>query len=142
MPLRYSLSDSFVKGNDMKVLRVLLGCKMLQDVPLIQFEFFHFISKGEEIHIMGDAKSNYPVSMCGDRFGLSVHWLSVDVEYNPEKMLLRLMDFPWTRLSHSELGKAGHPGVLMMFTLTCFDLPTTLEVIQVLLGVQVITWIQ
>ena len=57
--------------------------------------------------IMGDAKSNYPVSMCGDRFGLSVHWLSVDVEYNPEKMLLRLMDFPWTRLSHSELGKQG-----------------------------------
>ena len=73
---------------------------------------------------------------------LSVHWLLVDMEYNPEKMLLRLMDFPWTRLSHSELGKAGHPGVLMMLTLTCFDLPTTLEVIQVLLGVQVITWIQ
>ena len=35
-------------------------------------------------------------------------------------MLSRLTDFPWTRLSHSESGKAGHPGVLMILTLTRF----------------------
>ena len=37
-------------------------------------------------------------------------------------MLSRLIDLPWMRLSHSESGKAGHHGVLMMLNLTCLEL--------------------
>src|ERR1700727_2708779 len=37
-------------------------------------------------------------------------------------MLSRLMGLSWTRLSHSESGKAGHLGVLTMLALTCFRL--------------------
>ena len=32
------------------------------------------------------------------------------------------MVFPWTRLSHSKSGKAGHRGVLMMLAFTCLGL--------------------
>ena len=67
--LVYLLSDSLVKGNDMEVLRVPLGDEILQDVSLIQFEFFCSMSKGKEIYITGDVKSNCHLSMCGDGFG-------------------------------------------------------------------------
>ena len=117
------------------MFRFLLGGELLQNVSLVEFKFFCSVSKCKEVCVVGKVKSDGPVSVSGgwfwwilsskfklnfsDIFGmLIISWGGVETRENA----VEVNDFPWTRLSHSELWKAGRPGVLAMLALTCLGL--------------------